>query len=136
MTLQVFHILLALADQDRHGYGIIREVARQTHDDVSLGTGTLYTALGRLEDAGWIEASPERPATGDDDERRKYYRLTDAGRAAMGAESRRDRPECGAARVARRRCRLSAPRAPRLLARSGAGPLGATRGGWRDAPRP
>jgi DNA-binding PadR family transcriptional regulator len=98
MTLQVFHILLALADQDRHGYGIIREVARQTHDDVSLGTGTLYTALGRLEDAGWIEASPERPATGDDDERRKYYRLTDAGRAAMGAESRRLDAAVGIAR--------------------------------------
>jgi len=88
MTFQVFHILLALADGDRHGYGIILEVARHTGDRIRLGTGTLYTAISRLVDAGWIAESRRRPGAGDDP-RRRYYRLTDAGREALGAESER-----------------------------------------------
>ena len=88
MTLQVFHLLLALADEERHGYGIILEVARHTGDRIRLGTGTLYTAIGRLVDQGWIEESDRRPGLADD-ERRRYYRLTATGREALRAESER-----------------------------------------------
>jgi DNA-binding PadR family transcriptional regulator len=88
MTPQVFHILLALADGQRHGYGIILEVARHTGDRIRLGTGTLYTAISRLVDAGWIAESGRRPGAGDD-ARRRYYGLTDAGREALRAESER-----------------------------------------------
>jgi DNA-binding PadR family transcriptional regulator len=87
MSPQVFHVLLALADGERHGYGIILDVARQTGDRLRLGTGTLYTALARLVDVGWIEESERRPAA--DDERRRYYRLTAAGRDMLRLESER-----------------------------------------------
>jgi DNA-binding PadR family transcriptional regulator len=81
-------ILLALADADRHGYGIIKEVERQTEGALRPGTGTLYTALQRLQDEGLIAESPRRPAR-DDDARRKYYRITPAGRALARAETLR-----------------------------------------------
>jgi DNA-binding PadR family transcriptional regulator len=74
-----FHILLALVDADRHGYGIIRDVAERTTGAVRLGTGTLYTAIAR----------PRRPKAVDDDERRKYYRLTALGHAVLQAETAR-----------------------------------------------
>src|SRR5262249_42650168 len=77
LSPQQFHILLALADEDRHGYGIILEVAERTGGAVRLGTGPLYTAIGRLAGNGLIEETSRRDR---DDERRRYYRLTAAGR--------------------------------------------------------
>jgi DNA-binding PadR family transcriptional regulator len=83
LTPAVFHILLALASSDRHGYGILKEVLRHTQDQVRLGPGTLYGTLQRLMEAGWVEETATRS---DDDERRRYYRLTRDGRKALGAE--------------------------------------------------
>mgnify|MGYP006202207167 CR=1 FL=1 len=74
-------VLLSLAAGDRHGYGIILRVEEWTGGRIRLKTGTLYTALGRLREAGWIEESDD-VAEGDD-ERRRYYRLTAAGRAVV-----------------------------------------------------
>jgi DNA-binding PadR family transcriptional regulator len=88
MTTQVFHILLSLAGGSRHGYGIIKDVRLHTGDQVRIGTGTLYTALQRLLDAGWIEESADRPPD-DDDARRQYYVLTGDGRAALKREAER-----------------------------------------------
>jgi DNA-binding PadR family transcriptional regulator len=89
MTTPVFHILLALAEQERHGYGIILEIERRTEGAVRLGTGTLYTAIKRMLDRGLIEESEERPDPELDDERRRYYRLTSRGREAVVQEARR-----------------------------------------------
>ncbi|MGH9346766.1 MAG: PadR family transcriptional regulator [Vicinamibacterales bacterium] len=89
LTPGVFHILLALADQDRHGYAIILDVAGRTGDAVRLGTGTLYTAIARLLEQRLIEESDERPVEDEDDERRRYYRLTAFGREVANAEARR-----------------------------------------------
>jgi len=89
MTTQVFHILLSLAGGARHGYGIIKDVRQHTGDRVRIGTGTLYTALQRLLDADWIEETTDRPAAGDDDARRQYYRLTGLGRTALREEAER-----------------------------------------------
>jgi DNA-binding PadR family transcriptional regulator len=86
---QWLQVLLALADADRHGYGIILEIAERTGGALRLGTGTLYTALARLEASGLVVESPRRPAAGDDDERRKYYRMTPLGRAVLQAETAR-----------------------------------------------
>jgi DNA-binding PadR family transcriptional regulator len=83
---QQFHILLALADDDRHGYGIIREVADRTGGAVRLGTGPLYTAIGRLVALELLEETDRRDP---DDARRRYYRLTSAGRKALRAETAR-----------------------------------------------
>jgi DNA-binding PadR family transcriptional regulator len=81
-----FHILLALAGEDRHGYSIMKETAALTGGEVRLGPGALYAALGKLVDQDLIEETDDRPAPDLDDARRRYYRLTDAGRAALGAE--------------------------------------------------
>jgi DNA-binding PadR family transcriptional regulator len=89
LTPGVFHILLALADQDRHGYAIILDVSERTDGAMRLGTGTLYTAIARLLEQRLIEESDERPGEDEDDERRKYYRLTPFGRAVANAEARR-----------------------------------------------
>jgi DNA-binding PadR family transcriptional regulator len=89
LTPGVFHILLALADQDRHGYAIILDIAERTDGAVRLGTGTLYTAIARLLDQGLVEESDERPHADEDDERRRYYRLLPLGRAVANAEARR-----------------------------------------------
>ena len=86
LSAQQFHILLALADEDRHGYGIILEVARRTSGTVRLGTGPLYTAIGRLASAGLIEETTRRD---EDDARRRYYTLTAFGRNALRAETAR-----------------------------------------------
>jgi DNA-binding PadR family transcriptional regulator len=83
----VFHALLALLEGPRHGYGIILRVEEWTEGRIRLKTGTLYTALGRLREAGWIEESDD--VAEDDDERRRYYRLTAAGRAVVHEEMRR-----------------------------------------------
>jgi DNA-binding PadR family transcriptional regulator len=84
-----FHILLALNDGDKHGYGIMRQVAEDTGDTVRLGPGTLYGSIQTLLDAGYVEESGERAARGAEDERRRYYRLSAAGRAALAAEAER-----------------------------------------------
>lgn len=89
LTPIVFQVLLALADGDRHGYGIIQEVARRTDGLMTLRTGTLYTVLKRLLDLDLIEESDARPAPDEDDERRRYYRVTAFGRAVMKAEAQR-----------------------------------------------
>ncbi len=89
LTPAVFEILLALADQDRHGYGIMREVERRTHGDLKLGPGTLYGSIKRLLKAGFIEDSGDRPDPILDDDRRKYYRLTIQGRQVAIAEANR-----------------------------------------------
>src|ERR1700674_5056064 len=85
----VFHILLALADEERHGYGIMQDVARQTDDALQLGPGTLYGCLKRMLAAGLVEESDERPDPELDDERRRYYRMTDLGQVAVRAEAQR-----------------------------------------------
>jgi DNA-binding PadR family transcriptional regulator len=87
LTPQQFHILLALTDGQRHGYAILRDVADRTAGALRLGTGTLYTALARLDALGLVEESDRRPAGGD--ERRRYYKLTALGRAVLSAETER-----------------------------------------------
>src|SRR5207244_5938656 len=89
LSAQQFQILLALSDADRHGYGIILEIAERTGGSMRLGTGTLYTALAGLEGGGVVVESKKRPAAAEDDERRKYYRLTPFGRAVLEAETSR-----------------------------------------------
>ena len=85
-----FHILLALADGERHGYGIMQEVAESSGGTVRLGPGTLYGAINRMLESGLIEESPKRPSARDDDERRScYYRLTRHGRAIAKQEAGR-----------------------------------------------
>jgi DNA-binding PadR family transcriptional regulator len=88
LTPLSFHILLALADDDRHGYGIIKEVRERTNGEVNPGAGTLYAAVQRMLDDALITETSERPATGDD-ERRRYYRLTPLGREVARAEAMR-----------------------------------------------
>ncbi len=89
LTPPVFHILLALADGERHGYGIMQDVARQTGDQLQLGPGTLYGCLKRMLAARLVEESGERPDPALDDERRRYYRMTELGREAARAEAQR-----------------------------------------------
>jgi DNA-binding PadR family transcriptional regulator len=88
LTPLSLHILLALADDDRHGYGIIKEVRQRTDGEFNPGAGTLYAAIQRMLDDGLITEISERPATGDD-ERRRYYRLTTLGRQVARAETLR-----------------------------------------------
>jgi DNA-binding PadR family transcriptional regulator len=89
LPLATFHILLALADDDRHGYGILQDVAVRTDGELRLSAGTLYRSIQRMLEDGLIVEVRERPAPEDDDERRRYYRITSLGRAAARAESRR-----------------------------------------------
>ena len=89
LTPPVFHILLALADEERHGYGIMQDVARQTNDALQLGPGTLYGCLKRMLTAGLVEESDERRDDELNDERRRYYRMTALGRSAVRAEATR-----------------------------------------------
>jgi DNA-binding PadR family transcriptional regulator len=89
LTPPVFHILVALADEERHGYGIMQDVAQQTNNALQLGPGTLYGCLKRMLAAGLVEESDERPDPELDDARRRYYRLTAQGRRAVRAEAER-----------------------------------------------
>ena len=89
LTPAVLHILLALADQERHGYGIMQEVAAMTRDKIQMGPGTLYGTIKRMLAAQLIEETDERPDPDMDDERRRYYRLTDWGRQVLAAETER-----------------------------------------------
>ncbi len=84
-----FHILLAVADEDRHGYAIIQEVAARTNGDVRLSAGTLYRSIQRMLEQGLIVETNERPAPELDDERRRYYRITSFGRSVARAEAAR-----------------------------------------------
>jgi DNA-binding PadR family transcriptional regulator len=84
-----FHILLAVAEGDRHGYAIIQEVAARTHGEVRLSAGTLYRSIQRMLEQGLIAESRERPAPDLDDERRRYYRITPFGEEVARAEARR-----------------------------------------------
>ena len=89
LTPPVFHILLALTDEERHGYGIMQDVARQTDGTLQLGPGTLYGCLKRMLAAGLVEESEERPDPELDDERRRYYRMTPLGKRVVRAEAQR-----------------------------------------------
>lgn len=85
----VFHILVALADRDRHGYSIMQDVTARTDGKVRLSAGTLYSAVRRMLEQGLIEELRESPDPESGDERRRYYRLTRLGREAALAEARR-----------------------------------------------
>jgi DNA-binding PadR family transcriptional regulator len=84
-----FHILLALADEDRHGYAIIQDVAARTDGELHLSAGTLYRSVQRMLEQGLIAETRKRPAPADDDERRRYYAITAFGRTVARAEMRR-----------------------------------------------
>jgi DNA-binding PadR family transcriptional regulator len=101
-----FHVLLALAAEERHGYAILQEVGVLTGGELQLEPGTLYRALHRMLKDGWVVESARRPAADVDDERRRYYSLTPLGRRMAAAE---------AERLSRL---VSAARANRLLARA------------------
>src|SRR3954469_20974652 len=84
-----FHILMAVADEDRHGYAIIQDVAARTNGALKLSAGTLYRSIQRMQEQGLIVETRERPAPEDDDERRRYYRITAFGAAVARAEAKR-----------------------------------------------
>lgn len=89
LTPAVFHILLALADGERHGYSIMREVEAYTDGQLKLGATTLYRSIRQMLAAGLIVEADERPDPALDDERRRYYRLSDLGRQVALAEMQR-----------------------------------------------
>ena len=89
LPLATFHILLALADADRHGYGIIQDVAARTDGALKLSAGTLYRSIQRMLEDGLLVEVQERPAPEDDDERRRYYRITPFGTGVARAEAAR-----------------------------------------------
>ncbi|HTT62051.1 MAG TPA: PadR family transcriptional regulator, partial [Bryobacteraceae bacterium] len=84
-----FHILLALAEQDRHGYAIIQDVAARTNGELKLSAGTLYRSIQRMLEQGLIVETRDRPAPEMDDERRRYYRITPFGSLVARADARR-----------------------------------------------
>jgi DNA-binding PadR family transcriptional regulator len=85
----VFHILIALADRDRHGYAIMQDVAARTDGKVRLSAGTLYSSIRRMLEQGLIDELADSPDPSSTDERRRYYRLTRFGRRAAAAEVER-----------------------------------------------
>jgi len=89
LTPAMFHVLVALADEDRHGYAIIQDVAARTDGSIRLSPGTLYRSIQRMLEDGLIVETDERPSPEDDDERRRYYRLTTLGTAVAQAEAAR-----------------------------------------------
>jgi DNA-binding PadR family transcriptional regulator len=114
LTPPVFHILLALAEEERHGYGIMQDVAGQTNNALQLGPGTLYGCLKRMLTAGMVEESDVRPDPELDDERRRYYRMTELGQRVLRAEAQRLADA------------VTAAKARRLFDRPKAGVTGAT----------
>jgi DNA-binding PadR family transcriptional regulator len=84
-----FHILVSLADRDRHGYAVMQDVLERTNGKLRLSPSSLYASIRRLLERGLIEELDERPDPAHDDERRRYYRLTRLGRDVAKAEARR-----------------------------------------------
>jgi DNA-binding PadR family transcriptional regulator len=99
LTSVVFEILVTLASGDRHGYSILTEIRDRSHEP--LRVGSLYRAIGRLLEDGLIEELDQRPDPEADDQRRRYYRLTDLGRRVAAAEARRLDAQVRHARAAR-----------------------------------
>lgn len=89
ISIPMLHVLISLADGEKHGYAIIKEVRRRTDEKVELSPGTLYPVIKRLLVSGMIAESSERPDPSLDDERRRYYRLTDQGRETAILETER-----------------------------------------------
>lgn len=89
MTPAVYQILLSLADGERHGYGIMQEVEDRTSGEVRLGPGTLYRSIKRMRKAGLIQATGDPLTGGDDEDRRRFYRITKPGRDVLANEARR-----------------------------------------------
>ena len=100
LTPAAFHVLVALAGGDLHGYAILKEVEERTAGSVRLSTGTLYGLVRRFLEDGWIVESPRRPGS-DEDPRRRTYRLTPLGRSTAQAEARRLESMVAAARARR-----------------------------------
>jgi DNA-binding PadR family transcriptional regulator len=91
LTPAVLHILIALSTQERHGYGIMKQVETDSRGKVKMGPGTLYGSVGRMIDAGLIRESDKKIDPEMDDERRVYYKITAAGQKALAAELARYR---------------------------------------------
>lgn len=89
LPVPIFHMLLALAEGERHGYALKREIVRRTDGKLDLGAGALYGSISRMLERGLIEESDERPDRHLDDERRRYYRITPLGRRVAQAEALR-----------------------------------------------
>lgn len=89
LTPVMFHMLLALADGEKHGYGIMKTVEEETNGTMVIRIGSLYGSIKRMIDAGLIEEAEERPDPEDDDKRRRYYALTPFGRKVLHAEALR-----------------------------------------------
>ena len=106
LTPAMFHILLALAAGEMHGYAIMREVVILSDGRMSIGPGTLYGSIKKMVSTGLIEESARRPDPALDDERRRYYRITDLGRKVVAAEAER---LSGLVREARARRLLEGP---------------------------
>lgn len=98
LTPAVLHILLALATEERHGYGIMKQVESESHGKVKMGPGTLYGSLGRMLEAGLIRESEKRVDPELDDERRIYYEISALGRTTLAAELQRYREVLAVAR--------------------------------------
>ena len=101
LTPPMFHVLVALADGEKHGYAILKDVSRRTNGKVRLGAGTLYAVIKRLLDDGLIAESDERPDPALDDDRRRYYRLLDTGRQVALADVARMEDAIALARAKR-----------------------------------
>lgn len=99
LTPVAFEILLALAEGEQHGYSVMQEVERRSAGAVTLHPGTLYRALARLLESGLIEELDHRPKAADDDERRRYYKMTPRGLEVARAEARRLESQLTAARI-------------------------------------
>ncbi len=89
LSVPVFQILVSLSDRQLHGYAILRDIARRTEGEVKLTASTLYSAVNRLQEAGWIEETDDRPVPELDDERRRYFAITPSGREALRLEAAR-----------------------------------------------
>ena len=89
LPVATFHILVAVADQDRHGYAIMQDVGTRTNGALKLSPGTLYGSIRRMLDEGLIVELSDRQRPDEDDERRRYYRITAFGRAVAQAEAAR-----------------------------------------------
>ena len=101
LTPPVFHLLVALSDGERHGYALMRQVAEDTDGTLRLGPGTLYGCLQRMLNASLIQESDQRADPQLDDERRRYYRISDFGTRVVAAEAKRLAAAVSAARARR-----------------------------------